>query len=62
MRQPMTYERAIVIGGGMTGILAAKVYQRFIIKFSLSKRTKCQTLLRTVSALLKLFIHIECYH
>ncbi|WP_342496326.1 FAD-dependent monooxygenase [Bacillus sp. FSL K6-3149] len=29
MRQPMTYERAIVIGGGMTGILAAKVLSTF---------------------------------
>ncbi|RAU00155.1 FAD-dependent oxidoreductase [Bacillus pumilus] len=29
MRQPMTYERAIVIGSGMTGILAAKVLSTF---------------------------------
>ncbi|WP_260849906.1 NAD(P)/FAD-dependent oxidoreductase [Bacillus pumilus] len=29
MRQPMTYERAIVIGGGMTGILVAKVLSTF---------------------------------
>jgi hypothetical protein len=25
VRQPMTYEQAIAIGGGMTGMLAAKV-------------------------------------
>ncbi|MDG3044006.1 hypothetical protein OE903_08930 [Bacillus sp. B6(2022)] len=32
MTQPMKYERAIVIGGGITGMLAAKVLSSFYLE------------------------------